>query len=66
LRSSNIGKDGRAKIGDEVHRVLKDKGKFIVVDTLVFRGKIRKELESKFKLDWYGEENAFSFFVWSK
>ncbi|MCH4816775.1 MAG: hypothetical protein QXY87_13280 [Saccharolobus sp.] len=45
---------------------MKDKGKFIVVDTLVFRGKIRKELESKFKLDWYGEENAFSFFVWSK
>ncbi|AAK43067.1 methyltransferase domain-containing protein [Saccharolobus solfataricus] len=63
---SNIGKDGRTKISDEVHRVLKEKGKFVVIDTLVFRGKIKKDLGDKFKLDWYGEENGFSFFVWSK
>lgn len=63
---SNIGKDGRVKITDEVYRVLKEKGKFVVIDTLVFRGKIKKDLEHKFKLDWYGEENGFSFFVWSK
>ncbi|TRM75222.1 class I SAM-dependent methyltransferase [Sulfolobus sp. A20-N-F6] len=62
---SNIGREGRLKLGKEVLRVLKNNGLFIVVDTLVFRGKIRKDLEGMFKLKWYGEENGFSFFLWS-
>ncbi|MEM4769060.1 MAG: class I SAM-dependent methyltransferase [Saccharolobus sp.] len=62
---SNIGKEGRIKIANEVRRVLKNNGKFIVIDTVVFRGKIKKDLESTFKLEWYGEENAFSYFIFS-
>ncbi|WP_338598757.1 class I SAM-dependent methyltransferase [Sulfolobus tengchongensis] len=63
---SNIGKEGRTKIGNEVKRVLRNDGRFVIVDTLVFRGKIKKELASLFNLEWYGEENGFSFFLYKR
>ncbi len=47
---SNIGREDRIKLGKEVSRVLKNNGLFIVVDTLVFKGRIREDLESIFKL----------------
>jgi len=62
----NLGKEIRRKVASEVKRVLEDNGKFIIVDTFVIRTKLRRELEDLFDLAWYGEENAFSFFLWSK
>ncbi len=63
---SNIRSEKRIRLSNEVSRVLKDNGKFIVVDTVVFRTKIRRDLGSIFKLEWYGEENGFSFFLFRK
>lgn len=63
---SNIRSEKRIRLGNEISRVLKENGKFIVVDTMVFRTKIRRDLEGIFKLEWYGEENGFSFFLFRK
>jgi ubiquinone/menaquinone biosynthesis C-methylase UbiE len=63
---SNIGKEKRIILAKEIKRVLDNNGRFVIVDTLVFRGKIKKEFEQFFRLSWYGEENGFSFFVWTK
>ncbi|MBP1358099.1 MAG: class I SAM-dependent methyltransferase [Sulfolobus sp.] len=63
---SNLKSDKRVSISKEINRILKDGGKFLIVDTVVFRSKIRRDLEKEFKLEWYAEENGFSFFLFRK
>lgn len=63
---SNLKSDKRVSVSKEIKRILKDGGKFLIVDTVVFRSKIRRDLEKEFKLEWYAEENGFSFFLFRK
>ncbi len=63
----NIPKDRRDKLFSEVKRVLRNDGKLVVIDNFIFRGKMKRELTSHgFQVEWYGEENAFSFFLLRK
>ncbi|BBG23975.1 class I SAM-dependent methyltransferase [Sulfuracidifex tepidarius] len=60
----NVPKERRDLLLEETRRVLTQDGKFVVVDNFIFRGKMKRELTSHgFQQLWYGEENAFSFFL---
>jgi ubiquinone/menaquinone biosynthesis C-methylase UbiE len=60
----NMPKEKREFLLQEIKRVLKQEGKLIVVDNFIFRGRMKREFSShNFDQTWYGEENAFSFFV---
>lgn len=62
----NLRKEGRQKLGAEVKRILKPQGKYIVVDTNVMRGMIKRDLQAVgFRLEAYSDENAFMFLVLS-
>jgi len=60
----NVPKERRDFLLEETKRVLTQEGKMVVVDNFIFRGKMKRELASHgFQQIWYGEENAFSFFL---
>ena len=63
----NLRKESLKNAITELERVLKSGGSLVLVDTILVRGKVRKELEErKFKLVGYEEANALFFSLWKK
>ncbi|BCU70996.1 methyltransferase domain-containing protein [Stygiolobus caldivivus] len=63
----NLKRDIMKIVVSEIRRILKTHGQVLIVDPIMTRGKIRKEMEEqKFKLIEYTENNALSFSKWEK
>ncbi|QIW24562.1 class I SAM-dependent methyltransferase [Sulfolobus sp. S-194] len=63
----NLKRDKLKETLNEVLRVLKDNGKILIVDMIMIRGKIKKEMEErKYSLDHYEEANGLFFSIWKK
>lgn len=63
----NLKKDKMKESIEEVLRILKDNGKLLIVDMIMIRGKIKKNLEEKkYILDYYEETNGLFISIWKK
>ena len=63
----NLKRDIMKAVIAEIKRVLDDHGVVLIVDPIMTRGKIRKEMEGEnFKLLEYSEANALAFSKWEK
>lgn len=63
----NLKREIMKVLVSEIRRVLEAQGTVLIVDPIMTRGKIRKEMEEgKFKLVEYTEANALSFSKWEK
>ncbi|BFH72344.1 methyltransferase domain-containing protein [Sulfurisphaera javensis] len=63
----NLKRDRVKNHVQEINRILKSKGKFLVVDIISVRGKVKKELEEiQYSLSNYEEANGLFFSLWQK